>query len=258
MRGSMRLEARKTMVFGAAGGIGGAIAAVFAREGADVALVDARPADDAAKSVRSHGRLALPLTADITSRREVNEAVAATLAQFGHIDALVNAAGVTSFGSAATLEEAEWDRVLAINLKGVMLSCQAVIPAMCAARSGRIINIGSVLGKNGGNARPWIDPSEQLVSSNIAYGVSKAGVHALTLYLARELAAHGVCVNAVAPGPIASAMTRNFPERLKAAIPLGRMGTAQEVAETVLFLASDAASFITGEIIDVNGGAWGD
>ncbi len=254
----MKLEARKTMVFGGAGGIGSAIATAFAREGADVALVDMRPADEAVATVRGQGRIALSLTADITSRREVNEAVAATLAQFGRIDALVNAAGVTSFGAAATLDEAEWDRVLAINLKGVMLSCQAVIPTLCAARRGRIINIGSVLGKNGGNARPWIDPSEQLVSSNIAYGVSKAGVHALTLYLARELASHGVCVNAVAPGPIASAMTRNFPDRLKAAIPLGRMGTAQEVAETVLFLASDAASFITGEIIDVNGGAWCD
>jgi 3-oxoacyl-[acyl-carrier protein] reductase len=254
----MRLEERKAIVFGGAGGIGGAIAAVFAREGADVALVDARPADEAAASVRAQGRQALPLIADVTSRTEVNAAVAATLAQFGRIDALVNAAGVVSFGSAAALDEAEWDRVLNINLKGVMLACQAVMPAMCAARYGRIVNIGSLLGKNGGNARPWIDTSEQQVSSNIAYGVSKAGVHALTLFLSRELAAHGVCVNAVAPGPIASAMTKNFPDRLKAAIPLGRMGTAQEVAETVLFLASDAASFITGEIIDVNGGAWGD
>jgi 3-oxoacyl-[acyl-carrier protein] reductase len=254
----MRLEGRKTLVFGGAGGIGGAIAEVFAREGADVALVDARAADQATQVVRRYGRAALPIIADITSRRQVNEAVAATLAHFGRIDTLVNTAGVTSFGSAATLEEAEWDRVLAINLKGVMLSCQAVIPTMCGARSGRIINIGSILAKNGGNARPWIDPSEQQVSSNVAYGVSKAGVHTLTLYLARELASYGICVNAVAPGPVASAMTKNFPDRLKAAIPLGRMGTAQEVAETVLFLASDAASFITGEIIDVNGGAWGD
>ncbi|MFN0317360.1 MAG: SDR family NAD(P)-dependent oxidoreductase [Burkholderiales bacterium] len=254
----MRLEGRKTVVVGGAGGIGGAIASVFAREGADVALVDARPADEAAENVRAHGRQALPLIADVTSRAEVSAAVAATLVQFRRIDVLVNAAGVVSFGSAAALDEAEWDRVLDINLKGVMLACQAVIPAMCEARYGRIVNIGSLLGKNGGNARPWIDANEQTNSGNIAYGVSKAGVHALTLYLARELAAHGVCVNAVAPGPIASAMTKNFPERLKAAIPLGRMGTAQEVAETVLFLASDAASFITGEIIDVNGGAWGD
>lgn len=170
----------------------------------------------------------------------------------------MNHPGTVSFGSAETLEEAEWSRVLDINLKGTFLCCQAVIPGMRGRRYGRIINIGSILGKNGGNARPWLDRSDQAQSANVAYGASKAGVHAATLYLARELAADGITVNVVAPGPVASAMTADFPERLRDLIPVGRMGTADEVAQACLFLASRSSGFITAEILDVNGGMWGD
>jgi 3-oxoacyl-[acyl-carrier protein] reductase len=145
-----------------------------------------------------------------------------------------------------------------VNLKGTFLCCQAVIPAMRQAGHGRIINLGSIIGKNGGNARPWIDPGEQDRSSNVAYGVSKAGVHALTAFLARELARDGITVNAVAPGPVASAMTTNFPEALRALIPAGRMGRAEEVAAAITFLAGPEAGFITGEVLDVNGGMWSD
>jgi 3-oxoacyl-[acyl-carrier protein] reductase len=245
---------RKTaLVAGGRGGIGGAIACSLGRAGCNVVTLDISKVADAAADPHT-----IHLETDLTSRAQVQEAVRRSLDAFGRIDILVNAAGVTSFGSAATLDEAEWDRVLNINLKAVFLTCQAVIPVMKAARQGRIINIGSILAKNGGNARPWIDPAEQDVASNVAYGASKAGVHTLTFYLARELASHGVTVNAVAPGPIASAMTRNFPDRLKALIPLGRMGTTEDVAAVVAFLASDAARYITGEIIDVNGGAWSD
>jgi 3-oxoacyl-[acyl-carrier protein] reductase len=129
---------------------------------------------------------------------------------------------------------------------------------MRANRNGRIVNIGSIIGKNGGNARPWLDRAEQQHSSNVAYGVSKAGVHALTFFLARELATDGITVNAVAPGPIASAMTTSFPASLQALIPVGRMGRAEEVAAAVAFLAGPDAAFITGEVLDVNGGMWAD
>jgi 3-oxoacyl-[acyl-carrier protein] reductase len=125
-------------------------------------------------------------------------------------------------------------------------------------RHGRIVNLGSVVGKNGGNARPWIDPTEQDGAANAVYGASKAGVHALTAYLARELAVHGVTVNAVAPGPIATGMTRNFPDTLKALVPAGRMGTLDDVVHAVLFLASPASSYVNGEVLDVNGALWCD
>ncbi|NGM20750.1 SDR family oxidoreductase [Roseomonas stagni] len=237
------------MVTGAAGGIGSATARELSARGATLAL-----ADRAAPSVEG----ALNLAVDVTDSTQVRAMVQRVVAKLGRLDILVNVAGTVSMGAAATLPEAEWDRVMAVNLKGSFLCCQAVIPAMRANRHGRIINIGSIIGKNGGNARPWIDPAEQDRASNVAYGVSKAGVHAMTAFLARELAPDGITVNAVAPGPIASAMTTNFPAALQALIPVGRMGRAEEVAAAIAFLAGPETGFITGEVLDINGGMWSD
>jgi 3-oxoacyl-[acyl-carrier protein] reductase len=254
----MRLTGKTAIVTGAAGGIGSAVARQFAREGANLCLADKRPGIAVAQEIRELGRTAIEQPTDVTDSAAVRLMVERTLAAFGRVDILVNVAGVSSHGSSEQVTEAEWDRVLTNNLKSVFLCCRAVIPPMRAQRYGRIVNIGSILGKNGGNPRPWIDRAEQACAGNIAYGASKAGVHMLTMYLAKELAADGITVNAVAPGPIASAMTVNFPETLRALIPVGRMGQAAEVAEAVSFLASDAAAFITAEILDVNGGMWGD
>ena len=195
---------------------------------------------------------------DVTRKADVVALVRAVQAALGGIDILVNVAGVVSLGSAESLDESEWDRVMAINLKGSFLCCQAVLADMRGKRYGRIVNIGSVVGKNGGNARPWISPDEQDRAGNIAYGISKAGVHAMTAFLAKEMAAHGVTVNAVAPGPVATSMTTQFPKHLSTLIPVGRMASAVEVARAVLFLASAEAGFITGEVLDVNGGLWCD
>ena len=258
MAQSGSLAGRVALVTGAAGGIGSAVSRAFAAAGADLALLDTAPPEALATELRAAGRRSLALGADVARRQQVQDAVARTTAELGGPDILVNVAGIVSFGAAATLDEAEWNRVIDINLKGTFLCCQAVIPAMRAGGYGRIINLGSVIGKNGGNARPWIDRSEQERSSNVAYGAAKAGVHALTFFLARELAPDNITVNAIAPGPIASAMTANLPQSLRALIPVGRMGRAEDVANAALFLAGEGASFVTAEILDVNGGMWAD
>lgn len=252
---SAGLQGHVALVTGGAGAIGMAVSEAFRAAGAVVIAADARGECEAAGyDCRSGGMVRL----DVTRKVELQALLGRVEGQLARLDVLVNVAGVVSQGSAADLPEAEWDRVVGINLKGSFLASQAVMPLMKRRRYGRIVNIGSVVGKNGGNARPWISPAEQDGAANVAYGVSKAGVHAMTAFLARELAAHGITVNAVAPGPIATAMTKHFPEQLKALLPVGRMGAAADVARAVLFLASPEAGFITGEVLDVNGGMLSD
>jgi NAD(P)-dependent dehydrogenase (short-subunit alcohol dehydrogenase family) len=249
---------RTAIVSGGSGSIGRAAALRLAEDGCDIALIDLTSQPETAFLIEAAGRRVFAYTADLADAGQIRNAVAHAVRDLGGLDILVNAAGITSFGSAASLAEQEWDRVIDINLKGVFLLCQAAIEPMKQRGAGRIINIGSVLAKNGGNARPWLDPAEQNRSGNIAYGVSKAGVHVLTCYLARELASFGITVNAVAPGPIVSDMTSSFPEALKLLIPAGRMGLPKDVADAVAFLAALTTSYITGEILDVNGGLWSD
>ncbi len=248
-------DGQVALVTGGAGGIGGAVTRALLERGATVVCADrAAPAAPPGDAGRRFDAVAF----DVSRRDEVERVVRDALQAHGRLDVLVNVAGVVSFGPAATLAESEWDRVLAINLKGTFLCCQAVIEPMRRQKYGRIVNIGSVVGKNAGNARPWISPDEQLKAANVAYGVSKAGVHAMTGFLAKELAPHGITVNAVAPGPIATAMTTAFPEALRALIPAGRMGALDDVARAILFLAARDNGFINGEILDVNGGMWCD
>jgi 3-oxoacyl-[acyl-carrier protein] reductase len=254
----MRLKGRVAIITGAAGGIGGAVARRFSEEGARLCLADRRGCVELAAELAVSGGELIDVPTDVTSRADNQHMVARTLEVFGRIDILVTVAGVVSTGKAETLTEAEWDRVMNVNLKGVFLSCQAVIPAMRAARYGRIVTIGSILAKNGGNPRPWIDRSEQERAGNVAYGAAKAGVHAITLYLSKELSADNITVNCVAPGPVASAMTTNLPETIKALLPVGRLGRPEEIADAVAYLAGEQASFTTGEILDVNGGGWVD
>lgn len=251
-----RLAGRKALVIGANGMIGRAISTRLATEGCALALSDI--VDPAEFAATLDAETALPITCDTSSVAAITGLAPDVLGALGGLDILVNAAGVTSFGSATSISEQEWDRVHAINLKGLFFVTQAFIPALKESKAGRVISIGSVLAKNGGNPRPWIDPSEQDNAGNAAYGTAKAGVHALTVYLARELASSGVTVNAVAPGPVASGMTKNFPAALRQLIPLGRMGAPEDVAAAVAYLASDDAGYVTGEIIDVNGGLWAD
>lgn len=245
------LDGMVVLVTGGGGMIGRAVAQRLAASGARVALADV----DAPETIGEGGR---SYAADLADAERVRALFDAVLADYGRLDCLVTAAGVTSLGSFEAIALEEWDRVHSINLRGVFLANQAAIAPMKAQGFGRIVNIGSVLAKNGGNPRPWIDPSEQNHAGNAAYGASKAGVHALTLYLAKEMAAQGVTANVVAPGPIASPMTISFPEALVRQIPAGRLGQPDEVGAAVAWLCTREAAFITGEIIDVNGGLWMD
>ena len=252
------LRGARALVTGAAGGLGAAIARRLGRAGASLFLTDRVPCTTLAAELRADGVTLSEQAADMGDAAAIRALVATAVDTLGGIDILITAAGVTSAGGFESIDEAEWDRVHDINLKGVFLTCRAVLPHMKALGRGRIVNIGSVLAKNGGNPRPWLDPDEQKGAANAAYAASKAGVHALTLCLAKEVASFGITANAIAPGPIESAMTAAFPAALKAQIPLGRLGRADEVAALASFLCSREAAFITGEIIDVNGGLWPD
>jgi NAD(P)-dependent dehydrogenase (short-subunit alcohol dehydrogenase family) len=248
------------LVTGAAGGIGLAVAEAFAEAGANVVATEHKHTKTGAETLLKPEAAARIYRArlDVTNGADVKRVVQETVNRFGRLDVLVNVAGVTCRGSAESITEQEWDRVLGINAKGTFLCCQAVMGQMKKQKYGRIINVGSVMSKNGGFARPWICPDEQLASGNVAYGVSKAAVHAMTSYLAKELAPFGITVNTIAPGPTAAGMFTKFPEEIKAMIPLGRMGKATDVANAILFLAAPASEFITGESLDVNGGIFCD
>lgn len=256
----MRLNGRIAVVTGAAGGLGKAIAQRFAQEGASLCLVDRLDLLEHVQALQADGHRAIGINADLTDSAAVNDLMRRAVDEYGRIDVLVNLAGVGSHGACCDVTDEEWRRVIDCNLSSVFYCCRAALPIMRQHGYGRIVNIGSVIGKNGGNPRPWLDPEEQKRASNLAYGASKAGIHALTLFLAKETASQGITVNAVAPGPVASnvRLTQVFPQSLKNLIPVGRLGRPEEVADAVAFLAGDQASFITGEILDINGGCWVD
>ena len=250
----MRLEGRTALITGAAGGLGSVTARVFAGEGADLCLSDFSDTSSIATEIENLGRRAIAARTDVTDRGQVEQTVAAALDAFGHIDILVTFAGVQSLGDAETLDEAEWDRVIDINLKGTWLCCQAIIPAMRQRKYSRIVTAGSNSAAIGGNARPWLDRDEQLGSANVAYGASKAGVHGMTLFLAKELAADGITANSLAPGPVATAMVKNIRQSVVDSIPIGRIGTPEEIADAALYLSGELSGYVTGTILDINGG----
>ena len=255
-----RLHKRVAIITGAAGGLGAATATQFVKEGALLGLIDIGDCQalvEGLLAIDSHAQI-LALRADVTDEAAVANAVTQISERFQKIDILVNIAGIVSHGNSSDLSLQEWQRVLNINLTSAFICSKAVLPKMRTQHYGRIISMSSVLSKNGGNPRPWIAPEEQNKAGNLAYGVSKAGINALTFFLAKENAHHGITVNAIAPGPIASAMTTHFPQSLKDLIPVGRMGRAEDIALAVAFLAAETAGFITGEVLDVNGGSWMD
>ncbi|ADN01394.1 SDR family NAD(P)-dependent oxidoreductase [Spirochaeta thermophila] len=242
----MKLKDRVALVTGSARGIGRAVALRLAQEGASVGIMDLKGTEETAQEFSSMGHKAVPLHADVTRYEEVASAVEKLVEAFGKVDILVNNAGIIVRGHVLDLSLEEWRKVIDVNLHGTFHCCKAVLPYMVKQNYGRIVNITSIAGKVGD------------ITAAPAYGTSKGAVNTLTKSLARQLADYGITVNAVAPHAIETDMSAQWtPEQRKAvidAIPLKRLGKPEEVAEAVVFLVSEGASFITGEILDVNGG----
>ena len=241
------LDGRAALVTGGGRGIGREIALVLAKAGADVAVsdIDLETARETATDIGRMGRQTLALKADVANSDDVSSMITGFVEIFGKIDILVNNAGITRDGLAMRMKEADWDIVLNVNLKSAFLCCKAVARPMMRARSGRIINIASVVGLMGN-------------AGQANYSASKAGLIGLTKTLAREFAGRNINVNAVAPGFIKSAMTDRLSdqdrERYMGAIPLARFGRLEDVAGCVLFLASPLSDYITGQVVTVDGG----
>ena len=243
----MSLANQVALITGGARGIGKEIATLFAREGADLALFDvnAQVLEQTASELRALGRRVEGLVVDVTDSSAVEAAVLKVLDKLSKIDILVNNAGITHDGLIVRMEESQWDRVLDINLKGTFLCTRAVAKAMLKARRGRIVSIASIVGLIG-------NPGQA------NYAASKAGVIGMTKSVAKELATRGITCNAIAPGFIKTEMTDRLADeakqRLQALIPMGTLGEPRDVAQAALFLVSDAARYITGHVLVVDGG----
>ncbi len=247
----MVLEGQVALITGASSGIGRATAEAMAREGARVGvnyLKNQKGAEGAVEAIRKPGGEAVAMRADVTRQDEVDALVAAVRKQWGRIDILVNNAGdLLARHTLADMTEEYWDQIMDLNLKSVFLCTRAVWEEMAARRSGCIINVTSIAGRNGGGL------------GAAAYAAAKGGLLTYTKGLAKELAPHGIRVNGIAPGVIATPYHERYspPElmaKMVANIPLGRAGTSEEIADVILFLASPAARYILGETVEVNGG----
>jgi NAD(P)-dependent dehydrogenase (short-subunit alcohol dehydrogenase family) len=241
-----RLRGKTALITGAGRGIGRAIAELFSHEGARVAIsdIDVEMAREAVSTLPGE---ALALQMDVTSIEQVRNGVDQTIAHFDQLDILVNNAGYVTFSTFEDCSEETWNRIIDINLKGTFLCAQAVLTHMKTRRSGVIISMSSLAAKTGG------------LAAGPPYAAAKAGVSALTIGLARAMAPHGIRAVAISPGVIDTAMTATpAHDQVKAQIPLGEVGQPVDIANCALFLASDEARHITGEIIDVNGGLFMD
>jgi 3-oxoacyl-[acyl-carrier protein] reductase len=244
----MDFTGKVAIVTGSGRGIGKAIAVKLAENGATLVINDvgdSAPAEQTVSEIKNLNRQAMAVMADVSSSTDVSKMMETAIAAYGKVDILVNNAGITRDQLTMKMTDEEWDKVLAIDLKSVFLCTRAVLRPMLKQRSGRIISMSSVVGiiGNAGQAN---------------YAAAKAGIIGFTKTIAKEVASRGITVNAVAPGFIDTPMTQVLPEERKQAlmnnIPLGYLGTPRDIAETVAFLASEEARYITGQVISVDGG----
>jgi 3-oxoacyl-[acyl-carrier protein] reductase len=240
---------RTAFITGASRGIGRACALSLAEAGARVAVAarNMEQLEALAQELRSHGREAFPVSIDLANPESIKEAISKTAKDFGPIAILVNNAGITKDGLALRMKKEDWDTVISTNLTGAFLTIQQVLQGMMRERWGRIINISSVVGEMGN-------------AGQANYVASKAGLIGLTKSIAQEMGSRNITVNAVAPGFVETDMTQSLTQELKdkmlANIPLKRIGRAEDVAAAVRFLASEEAGYITGHVLDVNGGIY--
>ena len=244
------LDGKVALITGAARGIGKAIALKFAQEGADVAFTDLvinEAAEETIAEIAAFGHKVKGYASNAANFDETHTVVEEILKEFGHIDILVNNAGITKDGLVLRMSEAQWDAVIAVNLKSAFNFIHAVIPSMARQKGGSIINMASIAGQMG-------NPGQ------INYASSKAGLIAMAKTVAKEMGSRGIRANAIAPGFIVSEMTNALPEAVREeyikSIPLKRGGTVGEIANTALYLASDLSSYVTGQVIAVNGGLY--
>jgi 3-oxoacyl-[acyl-carrier protein] reductase len=237
------------VVTGSSRGIGRATALALARTGHDIVVAspELELNEEVAAQIRTLGSKAITVNLDLASLPSIKESFAIASREFGRVDVLVNNAGITRDGLAVRMKPEDWNLVLQINLTGAFFASQQVLPGMMRERWGRIVNISSVVGRSGN-------------AGQANYAASKAGLIGLTKTLAQEFGGRNVTVNAVAPGFIATDMTQGLPQEVKdrmlAGVPLKRMGTPDDVAAAVRFLVSDDAAYITGHVLDVNGGMY--
>jgi len=245
----LELAGRVALVTGAAQGIGKAISLLLAKHGADIVVSDIllEKATETAKEIETMGRKAMAVRVDVSKLGDVDQMVDAILKQFGKIDILVNNAGITRDKLILRMSEEDWDAVINVNLKGTFNCTRAVVRHMAKQRYGKIVSIASVTGEMGN-------------AGQVNYAASKAGVIGLTKTIAREFAQRGINVNAIAPGyiqtPMTDVLSDKVKEDLKRLIPMDRLGQPGDVAEAVLFLVSDRSSYITGHVLNVNGGIY--
>ena len=244
------LDGKVALITGAARGIGKAIALKFAQEGADVAFTDLvinEAAEETISEIAAFGHKVKGYASNAANFDETHAVVEEILKEFGHIDILVNNAGITKDGLVLRMSEAQWDAVIAVNLKSAFNFIHAVIPSMARQKGGSIINMASIAGQMG-------NPGQ------INYASSKAGLIAMAKTVAKEMGSRGIRANAIAPGFIVSEMTNALPEAVREeyikSIPLKRGGTVEEIANTALYLGSDLSSYVTGQVIAVNGGLY--